>query len=210
MVSQAPGSGKTVALTFDDGPDPRYTGRILDVLAAEGVHATFFDTGAHDAAYPGLTARIVAAGHVLGNHTWDHPFNLHHYSAAFQARELSRASAVQQRITGSAPCWFRPPGGAYNATTVALARAAHLSIAMWSVDTEDWQQPAARSAAATATIVRNARAGLSQRHPVVLMHTGKASHEPESQVAAERENTIAALPQVIAMYRGAGYRFVVL
>jgi peptidoglycan/xylan/chitin deacetylase (PgdA/CDA1 family) len=76
------------------------------------------------------------------------------------------------------------------------------------VDTKDWRQPDHRTTAATRAIVAAARAGLEQRHPVILMHAGKASHEPEAQVSDYRGNTVAALPAIVHAYREAGYRFV--
>jgi peptidoglycan/xylan/chitin deacetylase (PgdA/CDA1 family) len=133
----APGSGKTVALTFDDGPGAS-TASILSIIESYGVAATFFNIGENMAARPQLVRDEAAAGYLLGNHTWDHP-NMTTKSAAAQGTEMDRATAEQQVLTGTQPCAFRPPGGNYNATTLSLAQQRRMKFWTWSVDTEDWK-----------------------------------------------------------------------
>jgi len=202
----APGPGRTVALTFDDGAS-QYTPRILAVLRAARVRATFFDTGAHDAAHPDWARQIAAAGQLLANHSWSHP-RLAALTGAAQAAEMDRTSTTQSLLTGDTPCFLRPPFGSYDAATLTAAHARHLAVVMWSVDTGDWHQSAQLSTYWTAFIIQQASLGLRQSHPIVLMHARKGSTEPEWRVAAERENTIAALPAIISMYQAAGYRLV--
>jgi len=163
--------------------------------------------GAHDAANPGYARLILAAGQLLANHSWSHP-NLATLPVSAQGAELDRTSTVQRQLSGATPCFLRPPYGSYNSATLTAAHARRLAVVMGSVDTGDWRQSPRLSGYWTAAIIRQAGYGLRQSHPIVLMHSGKASHEPERQVAAERENTIAALPHIIAMYRAAGYRLV--
>lgn len=209
-IRVAPGSGRTVALTFDDGPGP-WTPAILSVLRKYGVRATFFDTGAHDAQYPAHARQIAAEGHLVADHTWDHRYPREvrgGWTARYLADQLGRTNAQQLRLTGHATCFFRPPGGYLSAGVVAAARARGMSTVMWSIDTEDWKQPAHTSTAATAEIVRAAEAGERQRHPIILMHTGKASHESERAVSSNRSNDVAALPAIIRSYLAHGYRFV--
>ena len=91
---------------------------------------------------------------------------------------------------------------------IAEARAHRMSTVLWSVDTLDWQQAAHTTRASTRMIEQNAAAGYAQQHPIVLMHTGKASHEPGSQVSSNRSNDVAALATIIRGYRDRGYRFV--
>jgi hypothetical protein len=91
---------------------------------------------------------------------------------------------------------------------LAEARAHQMSTVLWSVDTLDWQQAARTTRASTRRIEQNAAAGYAQQHPIVLMHTGKASHEPESEVSSNRSNDVAALATIIRGYRDHGYRFV--
>src|SRR5215472_7850542 len=100
--SYAPGKGKTVALTFDDGPG-RTTAAVLRVLARYRVPATFFNIGVNVAARPGLARKEVRAGYAMGNHTWDHP-NLVRLSASQQAAEMGRMSTELRRAAGVLPC----------------------------------------------------------------------------------------------------------
>jgi len=118
--SAAPGTGKTVALTFDDGPGPTTPG-IIAVLRAYGVPATFFNIGQNAAAYPSLVRTEASDGYLIGNHTWNHP-DMRALPAPGQAAELDQATAEQQSLIGWGPCAFRPPYGNYNATTLTLAR----------------------------------------------------------------------------------------
>src|SRR5690348_7024046 len=105
----APGRGRTVALTFDDGPGAS-TGSIIAILRSMGVAATFFNIGENEAARPRTVAGEARMGYLLGNRTWDHA-TLPGLSAAGQAAELYRTTAVQEALAGVPPCAFRPPGG---------------------------------------------------------------------------------------------------
>ncbi len=195
----APGTGKTVALTFDDGPG-KSTWSILQVLRKYRVPATFFNLGVNAAAKPHLVSRELARGYVLGNHTWDHK-DLVDLSAAGQATEMDRMSAEQQRITGTRPCVFRPPYGAYNATTLRLAQRRRMGVWLWSVDTEDWKAEGSGAARWVDRIVRLAEdEGIRLRNPVVLMH-----NQPIGNPA-----TVSALPTVIRFFQRHHYHFVKL
>jgi peptidoglycan/xylan/chitin deacetylase (PgdA/CDA1 family) len=211
LVEQAPGPGRTVALTFDDGPGP-WTPKILEVLARYGVRATFFDTGAHEVEYRQYARTEVIAGGVIGNHTWDHRYPSQvpgGWTDSYLRDQLTRTDAVQQEVTGRATCLFRAPGGETSAALPGVARSLGLTMIGWSVDTEDWRQPDHPSEAAVRRIVGAATDSPGQ-HPVVLMHAAKASHEPDSEVSAYRGNTVSALPAVIEWYRSHGYRFVTM
>lgn len=195
----APGTGKTVALTFDDGPG-RSTFAILRILRKSKVPATFFNLGDNAAVRPRMLTRELADGYVLGNHTWDHA-DLADLSASKQAAEMDRMSAEQQRITRTRPCNFRPPYGAYNRTTLRLAQRRRMRVWLWSVDTEDWKADGSGSAYWVHRIIRLADTeGIAQRHPVVLMH-----NQPIGNPA-----TVAALPVIIRYFRHHHYRFVKL
>ena len=219
-VYRAPGRGRTVALTFDDGASPT-TLQILAILEQYGVHATFFDTGEFDTKYPEVAAAIVAGGNTLGNHTYHHfrDWGLSgHLSRAVQRRELTATSVVQARVIGHAPCVMRPVGGAFDSAALRLARSQGMSLVEWSVDTLDWQQPPTVTRVATRRIISRAVSGARLQHPIILFHAGKASHERDcsrsgcrrGQVASFRGNTVAALPAIIRFYRDRGYRFVTL
>src|SRR6476661_390180 len=122
----APGSGKTVALTFDDGPGAN-TDAVMAILEDAGVAATFFNIGVNQAVKPSTVSGERTQGFLIGNHSWDHP-DMATLSASAQAAEIDKASAEQASITGVAPCFFRPPYGSYNSTTLALAQARNLSV----------------------------------------------------------------------------------
>jgi peptidoglycan/xylan/chitin deacetylase (PgdA/CDA1 family) len=194
----APGSTKTVALTFDDGPG-RSTPAILAILARYRVTATFFNIGAAMATRPWLVREEVEAGYAMGNHTWDHR-DLVTLSAAAQATELSQASAEQRSIAGTVPCAFRPPYGEYDPTTLGLAQQQRMGVWMWSVDTLDWMADGSDSSYWVQRIIRLAEQGGALLHPIVLMHDARPG-DPA---------TVTALPAIIQFFRSRGYRFVAL
>jgi peptidoglycan/xylan/chitin deacetylase (PgdA/CDA1 family) len=195
--SAAPGSGKTIALTFDDGPGAS-TASILSILAAYGVPATFFNIGQNAAAQPQLVRTEAKSGYMLGNHTWDHP-DMTTLPASAQAAEMDRASAEQQALTGTRPCAFRPPYGSYNATTLSLAQQRRMKFWTWSVDTEDWKANGSSSSYWVHRIISLAeQEGRVLQHPVVLMH-----NQPAGNPA-----TALALPTIIRYFRSLGYTFV--
>ncbi len=193
----APGAGKTVALTFDDGPGAS-TAQLRSVLVRYGVTATFFNLGQNAAARLSQVQAEARAAYPLGNHTWDHP-DLTRLTAARQAAEMDQASAEQQIQVGARPCVFRPPGGSYNSTTLSLAQQRRMSVWLWSVDTEDWKAEGSGSAYWVNRIIRLAeQQGGHQSHPVILMH-----NQPVGNPA-----TVAALPAIINYFRSHGYTFV--
>jgi peptidoglycan/xylan/chitin deacetylase (PgdA/CDA1 family) len=192
----APGRGKTVALTFDDGPG-RLTGQLLQLLADSHVEATFFNIGGEENRLPRVVAREYRMGFALGGHTWNH-LDLPLYGAAEQAATIDRQRVRESAITGAYPCLFRPPYGDYDSTTLDLARRRGMSVWYWSVDTEDWKATGSADAYWVDRIASRANAGSVLRHPVILFH-----NTPGGNPA-----TIAALPRVIRHYRSLGYRFV--
>lgn len=195
----APGSGRTVALTFDDGPGGS-TAAILAILARYGVPATFFNIGANMAARPGIVREEAAAGYVLGDHTWDHP-DMARLPAASQAAELDRTAAEQRALTGTVPCAFRPPYDDYSATTLTLAQQRAMAVWTWSVDTQDWMADGSGSPYWIQHVIGLAESeGGQLPHPVVLMH---------NQVIGNPA-TVSALPTIIQFFRSRGYTFVTL
>lgn len=209
LVTQAPGKGRTVALTFDDGPGPADP-EILKVLADNEVHATFFFTGLHASQHPEQVRAAAKAGHLVADHTWEHRYPRQvkgGWKRSYLNSQLTRTNTELSALTGEPVCFFRPPGG-FTTNVLAVSTKLGMTAVLWSVDSEDWQQPGRTTKAATATIVANATEIGDQTHPIVLMHSSKASHEPDSKVSPYRGNTIAALPKVIAWYRDHGFRFV--
>lgn len=132
-----------VALTFDDGPHPVLTPKLLDILRQQGVRATFYVIGRSVEAHPEIARRIVAEGHEIANHTWSHPA-LPSVGAARLHEELRKTMEVIQRVTGRKPTNMRPPYGAINdRVRQAILRDHGLDVIMWSVDPLDWKRPGA-------------------------------------------------------------------
>jgi peptidoglycan/xylan/chitin deacetylase (PgdA/CDA1 family) len=176
------------ALTFDDGPDPETTPRLLDLLAAAGAKATFFLVGKRAAKHPALVARLAAEGHALGNHSWDHPA-LPRLPAAAVAEQLRRTAAA----TGDPrPRLMRPPYGDQSLASHLAARRLGYRVVAWSVVGADWADDDG------ATIAARLDAGL---HPgaILLLHDSLASyaeerHRDRGPMLAAVETLLAARP----------------
>ena len=177
---------RCVALTFDDGPGP-YTDRLLAELAAKDTLATFFVIGQNAATLPELVAREVAAGHAVGNHSFDHP-QLSTLSAAGIADQVDRTDAAIQAAAGVTPTLVRPPYGATSdAVSAVLAERGDIQV-LWNVDTEDWKN---RDAAIT---TQRALAGAAPG-AIILMHD-------------IHPTTVDAVPRIIDQLRADGYTLV--
>ncbi|WP_118082268.1 polysaccharide deacetylase family protein [Streptomyces sp. CC0208] len=137
------GRGRTMVLTFDDGPDPRYTPHILDTLAEYDVRAMFFVCGEMAVDNQDLLARMADEGHVVGNHTWSHPL-LPRLSRSRIRSEMERTCDVIEDAYGERPAWFRAPYGAWNRAAFQLGAELGMDPLAWSVDTLDWTTPGTR------------------------------------------------------------------
>ncbi len=162
FVHSGPGLGNRVALTYDDGPSPGVTEKVLKDLDKHKITATFFVIGSKVKAYPALAREVVAAGHELANHTYTHPF-LSKLSASRVHDELTRCQEVIAETTGVTPVWFRPPYGAFRTKQGSVAREKDLGVAYWSVDPRDWARPGA------STIVRRIMSGV-RPGAIILLH----------------------------------------
>lgn len=190
---------RTVALTFDDGPDARWTPRILDVLKQQHVPATFFVVGSRVAEQGGLIRRILGEGHEIGSHTYTHE-NLATLPAWRSRLELSLTQLALAGADGVNTSLFRPP---YSATPDALTNRdvamlrrvtdAGYVVALSDRDSRDWQRPGVEQ------IVANS-APVDTGGTILLMH----------DAGGDRSQTVAALPDVIARYRAAGFQFTTL
>ena len=197
LVSAQQGSGRRIALTFDDGPDPVWTRRIASVLRRLGVPATFFPLGSRVARHPDVVEELSAAGFELGNHTFSHA-ELSALPGWQRSLEISLTESVLAGAAGIRPRLVRPP---YSATprSVTAERARTLLaiaeqgyvIALSDLDSEDWRRPG------VGAIVENAtpRAG---RGGIVLLHDG----------GGDRSQTIRALELLVPRLKRRGYRFV--
>jgi len=155
----------TVALTFDDGPHPRWTPMVLDALALARVKATFFLVGQRAAEHPDLVRRMAAEGHVIGNHGWSHA-TLPRLGGRRLGEELDRCQEVLGRLTGTAPGLLRPPYGRRDPRVWRAARRLGLTPVMWSLDSLDWLR---RDPLRLRRRLERVRSG-----HIVLMHDGQA------------------------------------
>jgi peptidoglycan/xylan/chitin deacetylase (PgdA/CDA1 family) len=138
FLHQGPAGSTAIALTFDDGPVPGVTERILDALRAHDVRATFFMIGEKVAAAPELAARVLQEGHELGHHTYTHRKMTDLPDAEVEA-ELDKTDAIFQQVLGRRAAWFRPPFGSLRQDQAVRVQKRDMRIAMWSVDSEDWR-----------------------------------------------------------------------
>jgi len=130
-----------VALTFDDGPHPEYTPKILDILKAYGVRATFFVLGQRVKQYPQIAQRIVSEGHQIANHSYNHP-SFTKLRQEKLDRQVVDTSAIIKAYTGVVPTAIRPPYGALNdKVLVSLLEKHRLNVILWNVDPQDWRKP---------------------------------------------------------------------
>ena len=192
VFSQGSSNQPEIALTFDDGPSPLYTPQILNILHDNGVHATFFCIGEQVQNSPDLVQQEAAAGHVVANHSWDHP-DLTTLTDDQVHAQLADTSNALQSADGQAPVFFRPPYGAINEDVQEQAATLGLQPILWNIDTLDWELPG--SAAIVQTALDNASNGA-----VILMHDG----------GGDRSQTVAALPEIISGLKARGFQLVTI
>jgi peptidoglycan/xylan/chitin deacetylase (PgdA/CDA1 family) len=199
IAPQLPGE---LAITFDDGPNPAWTPQLLDSLASHDVRATFFLIGLHAQAEPELVRRILAAGHVIGNHSWSHP-NLAILAARRVEEELTRTRDVLEQIAGVPIRWFRPPFGGRRPVVFRIARDLGMTPVLWNAITADWREPSPDRIAQSmiGKIDRNQRRGSATN---IVLHDGG-----HLQPRANRGPSVAAAGQLIARY-SVTHRFVTL
>jgi peptidoglycan/xylan/chitin deacetylase (PgdA/CDA1 family) len=170
-----------VALTFDDGPDPVWTPKVLEQLRKAKVKATFCVIGSRARRYPELMARIAEEGHQLCNHSWNHDMDLGRRSTAAIRADLRRTSAaIRAAVPDAKIPFYRQPGGRWSAEVVAVAKELGMRSLHWTVDPQDWAKP--KGATIAKRISTAARPGA-----VVLLHDG----------GGDRSTTLAACPAVI-------------
>jgi peptidoglycan/xylan/chitin deacetylase (PgdA/CDA1 family) len=190
----APKRAGELALTFDDGPNPKWTPRLLDVLAEHEVKATFFMLGSRAQAEPQLVRRIAAEGHLIGNHSWSHP-NLARTGARRVCDELARTTEMLKQITGEGVKYFRPPFGARRPVVFRIARELGLRVVMWNAMTSDWSEPSAeRIAGRLAEKIE--RLGRRGRAANIVLHDGGHLEQ-----GVDRGASVAAAGMLVARYR---------
>lgn len=202
-----PANERVVALTYDDGPNPPYTDRILTVLEREHVHATFFVVGRAAAAYPAIVRRELRDGDALGNHTWDHA-HLIILSRAQVRETLARTDDAIFHATGVRPRLMRPPFGSRDWLVLDEARRLGYVPVMWSVPlAQDWEGPPPRVIAAR--VLRYVRDG-----SIIVLHDGNrgivCAHEHTAPRLCDRSSDIEATHLIVQSLKAQGYRFVTI
>lgn len=184
---------KQIALTFDDGPDPRFTPQILDVLHRKGVKATFFVVGARAKKFPGLLRRMHHEGHLIGNHSFNHPNFRNRSIKQFQS-EILRTEKIIQNVVGYRPQLIRPPYGEIKEEQVQWAKKNGYTLVNWNVDSQDWKGIDKNKV--ISNVMRTAGPG-----SIILQHSGGG-------VGSDLTGTIQALPKIIDALQAQGYQFV--
>ncbi|WP_026058462.1 polysaccharide deacetylase family protein [Streptomyces sp. SS] len=185
------GVGRSMVLTFDDGPDPRYTPAILETLRRYDCRAMFFVCGEMAVDNQDLLREMAEDGHVVGNHSWSHPL-IPKLRPSRIRDELGSTSEVVERTLGAAPLWYRAPYGAWNRHSFEIGAELGMEPLAWTVDTLDWKEPG------TGSIVRRVLDGAAPG-AVVLSH----------DAGGNRAQSVAALRRYLPELLDAGYRITV-
>lgn len=188
-----PEPGKLVALTFDDGPDGKYTPKILDLLKEQEVPATFFLVGTQVEKFPDIVQRILEEGHSIGNHTWNHA-DLSKKSLAQIREQIRKADDVLKEAAGFMPVLFRAPYGAVSDTLKKELKKQGRELVGWNVDTRDWAGTPVNKM--RKTVNETVRPG-----SIILMHSFGGKN-------GDLTNTLELLPLIIEDLRDQGYTFV--
>ncbi len=190
-----PPQERAVALTFDDGPSPRYTAAILALLQRYGAHGTFFVQGCQAEKYPELVLTSLKGGNEVGNHSFDHP-RLTVSGQLERERELER-TAVDLDLLGcpEGQRLFRPPYSAYDSRLVDYLGHTRRKLVLWSIDSGDWRGLDAP------TIVGNVL-GRVRNGAIIIFHDGDETGRKD------RSPTVAALARILPALKAAGYRMV--
>lgn len=192
IVWEVPTKSKVIALTFDDGPDPRYTKQIAELLKEYHAKATFFVVGSRVKKHPQVVRQLLDQQHEIANHTYTHP-DLRRISSAKLREEVLATQEEIYKHTGLRPQLFRPPGGVYNESLVKVAKDAGFLIVLWSwhQDTRDWSDPGVKKI--TNKVLKNAKNG-----DIVLFH----------DYGGNRNQTVDALREIMPELQKRGYQFV--
>ena len=193
-ITHAPGDGKRVALTFDDGPNPDATPVVLDALRDRGVKATFFILGRHAEQWPDLVKRVADEGHSIGNHGWYHR-KLHFKSPAYVRRDLTLGTEAIRKAAGVTPRLFRAPHGFRAPWVTTIAGSLGQRTVGWSLGVWDSDRPGVDVIAQRT--IEGARPG-----SILLLHDADG-YDPHG----DRMQTARAVPIIVDRLLAQGYRF---
>lgn len=192
------GQGKKLALTFDDGPNPAATPKLLEVLARHNVQATFFLIGKFVQMEPALAREVAAAGHEVANHTQDHPFLIFASSDDVKRQLMNCEAALAAAGVPNAHRLFRPPYGARRPRTLSTVRELGLTPVSWTITCYDWKPTSAEKVEFHA--MRQIRGG-----DVILLHDGG-----HLALNADRTHTVNAVASMVPKLIDQGYEFVTI
>lgn len=185
-----------IALTFDDGPNPMYTPKLLDILKEAGIRATFFVVGQQALQYPDILRRMHSEGHVVGCHSFSHR-HAWLMSPLTTFKDIKLTCEIIKKQLGHYPCWYRPPWGMFNLFSLAAAQKLGLTIAYWSIEAQDWE------AKTTVQHIFNAVTTQAKPGSIIVLHDNRGTAEAPAK-------TLEALPSIISTLQQKGYTFVTL
>jgi peptidoglycan-N-acetylglucosamine deacetylase len=191
QVAVAP-NRKLIALTFDDGPWPKITPKVLEILKQHQIKATFFMIGRHLRLHPEIAQQVVAAGHGVGNHSWSHPLKSEPIETQEIIAEIENTTVSLKMITGLRTDLFRPPGGHLENGLVDYAHQKKYLTVMWTIDPAD-SKPEITAQQISDHVLKQAKPG-----SIILLHDG----------GGDRSRTLTALPKIITGLKAQGYTFV--
>jgi peptidoglycan/xylan/chitin deacetylase (PgdA/CDA1 family) len=196
-IYHAPLADKVVALTFDDGPSPKWTPLILDELKKAGVKATFFMLGEHVAKYPDVARRVAEEGHEIENHTYTHHV-LIYYKDYELVKEVKDAESIIRDVTGITTRYFRPPKAWLTDQEKIQLQEMGYKVVLWSLNSKDWVTFDDKYM--IKYILHHVRPG-----DIILFHDSGGTFSTEG---GDRHETVLAISRVIERLRERGYRFV--
>lgn len=189
---------KQIAFTFDDGPDPHYTPRLLDLLQQHGVKATFFVLGSKAEQYPELIKRMYKEGHQIGIHNYRHVANWMMTPMRVRNKQVDRTADIVERITGERPQYYRPPWGCVNLGDLLLLRKSY-RIILWSVMAWDWK-PGGDAGKLKRILMNNIKPG-----SIILLHDSGETLGADNDAP---EYMLKALQDVLQEIKTLGYECV--
>lgn len=190
-------SEKVVALTFDDGPDPRYTEQIGEILSEADAKGTFFVMGRHVEQHPEIIQTLMTQGHEIGNHTWNHP-SLRMMSPQAIREELESTDQILRELGYAEPITFRSPYGHSLFVLPYVLKQRQQANILWTVQMNDWKPE-------RPNIMMELLAPKFEPGAIILLHDG----DGESK-GADRRNTVTVVRQILEKYQAEGYRFVTI
>ena len=193
-ITRLRSTSPTVALTFDDGPNPDATPVILDALEARGIRATFFILGRHAEQWPELVKRVADAGHAIGNHGYFHQ-KLHFKSPGYVRSDLTLGTQAIERASGYHPRFFRAPHGFRSPWVTSIARSLGQRTVGWSFGVWDSDRPGA-------DVIVDRILAKTEPGSILLLHDGDG-YDPHG----DRMQTAQAVPVIVDRLLAEGYRF---